>query len=56
MNIETGKEENGMGKDSVSKDNTRPRRAAAIDAQWRNRILLDSRESRRGDVLGKPCP
>ena len=28
----------------------RPRRAAARDAEWRIRMILDSRESRRGGV------
>ncbi|XP_065052684.1 uncharacterized protein LOC135681942 [Rhopilema esculentum] len=31
---------------------TKVRRAAAQDSEWRTRLMLDSSESRRGDVLG----
>ena len=44
---EKGEREKGDRDRSV-----RPRRAAAQDAPWRTRLLLDSGESRRGDMLG----
>ena len=49
-NIEKGGELEDMGKA------IRPRRAAARDAAWRTRIMLDSSESRRGDVWNSVNP
>lgn len=48
-------EENGEREKGERVSSVRPRRAAAQDARWRTRLLLDSGESRRGDVLGN-CP
>ena len=45
-------EEKGEGERGDRVRSVRPRRAAAQDARWRTRLLLDSSESRKGDVLG----
>ncbi len=49
---ETREKENGEKRLDGEEVRRRPQRSAALDARWRNRILLDSKESRRGDVSG----